>query len=76
MSNKIEEVVKIGEDVKDTNMDIYDIAAILVSDIHDMMTAKNPKEFVSQKRDLNNTLKVLKRNIRNKTFKGVKHFKK
>lgn len=73
---KIEQVVANLETMKKENMDIYDIAAVVIMDIHDMMTANTNEKFKKEKSDLKKQLKVLKRVINNKTFKGVKHFKK
>ena len=73
---KIEQVVTNLETMKKENMDIYDIAAIVIMDIHDMMIANTNEKFKKEKSDLKKQLKVLKRVINNKTFKGVKHFKK
>lgn len=66
---KIEKVMEILESIKSENMDIYDVSAVLISDINDMMKAKDPKQFLKQKRDLRKTLKFLKRMITNKKFK-------
>lgn len=73
---KIEQVVTNLETMKKENMDIYDIAAVVIMDIHDMMIANTNEKFKKEKSDLKKQLKVLKRVINNKTFKGVKHFKK
>lgn len=73
---KIEQVVTNLETMKKENMDIYDIAAVVIMDIHDMMIASTNEKFKKEKSDLKKQLKVLKRVINNKTFKGVKHFKK
>ena len=59
---KIEKVMEILEGIKSENMDIYDVSAVLISDINDMMKAKNSKQFLKQKRDLRKTLKFLKKN--------------
>jgi hypothetical protein len=75
-SVKIEEIVANLETIKKENMDIYDIAAIVIMDIHDMMTAPTKESFRKEKSDLRTQLKVLKRIIDNKIFDGVKHFKK
>lgn len=66
---KIEKVMEILESIKSENMDIYDVSAVLISDINDMMKAKDSKQFLKQKRDLRKTLKFLKRMITNKKFK-------
>jgi len=66
---KIEKVMEILEGIKSENMDIYDVSAVLISDINDMMKAKNSKQFLKQKRDLRKTLKFLKRMITNEKFK-------
>lgn len=73
---KIEQVVTNLETMKKENMDIYDIAAVVIMDIHDMMIANTNEKFKKEKSDLKKQLKVLKRVINNKTFKGVRHFKK
>lgn len=72
---KVERVMDILEDVKAENMDIYDITAVIVSDIHDMMKAQDRKEFLKQKSDLRKQLKTLNRYITNKTFDGFKRKK-
>lgn len=72
---KVERVMDILEDVKAENMDIYDITAVIVSDIHDMMKAQDRKEFLKQKGDLRKQLKTLNRYITNKTFDGFKRKK-
>ena len=65
---KIEKVMEILEGIKSENMDIYDVSAVLISDINDMMKAKDPKQFLKQKRDLRKTLKFLRRMITNRKF--------
>lgn len=72
---KVERVMDILEDVKAENMDIYDITAVIVSDIHDMMKAQDRKEFLKQKGDLRKQLKTLNRYVTNKTFDGFKRKK-
>lgn len=72
---KVERVMDILEDVKAENMDIYDITAVIVSDIHDMMKAQDRNEFLKQKGDLRKQLKTLNRYITNKTFDGFKRKK-
>lgn len=61
--------MEILEGIKSENMDVYDVSAVLISDINDMMKAKNSKQFLKQKRDLRKTLKFLKRMITNEKFK-------
>ena len=57
---KIEQVVTNLETMKKENMDIYDIAAIVIMDIHDMMIANTNEKFKKEAIKLWNKRKIVK----------------
>ena len=69
---KLEESMISLENACPENMDIADIIAIVVDDIADMYKAKSSRQFMKQKRDARNSIKILKRKFNNMTFKNIK----
>lgn len=70
--NKLEESMVSLENACPENMDIADVIAIVIDDIADMFKAKSSRQFMKQKRDARNTIKVFKRRFENMTFKNIK----
>ena len=69
---KLKESMTSLENACPENMDIADIIAVVVDDIADMYKAKSSRQFMKQKRDARNSIKILKRKFDNMTFKNIK----
>ena len=67
---KLSESIKALEDIDPSFSDLFEELGILVDDTADMLKAKNPQQFIKQKRDCRVTLKRFRRRIDNLTYKN------
>lgn len=67
---KLSESIKALEDIDPSFSDLFEELGILVDDTADMLKAKNPQQFIKQKRDCRATLKLFRRRINNLTYKN------